>query len=107
MIWISKSNFVPVDKKTFFQTCSIRVSISSEVALPLFKKKLLCFDEILAPPITKSEQFESLMSFHAFLFSGFLNVLPQVLTLLGYFFSILPCNVTLNTIKSLSKLLPL
>ena len=103
-------NFV-LSQKNFFLTL-LRVSISSEVALPLFKKKLLCFDEILAPPITKSEQFESLMSFHAFLFSGFLNVLPQFLTLLGwlsfflfiklilffsisYFFSILPCSVTL------------
>jgi len=61
----------------------MRFSISVDVAFPLFKKKLLCFEEILAPPTVKFEQFENLINSQAFLFTGFLKVLPQVLILLG------------------------
>lgn len=86
MIFNSSSNSTPVFKKTCFLTFSIKISISADVALPLLIKKLLCLDEILAPPMLRPEQLEDSINSQAFLFCGFLNVLPQVLTLVGWLF---------------------
>ena len=41
--------------------------MSEEVALPLLTKKLLCFFEILAPPMVRSEHLESFINSQAFL----------------------------------------
>ena len=62
---------------------SINISISEDFAFPLFKKKLQCCSDSLAPPTLRLEQSDSLINSQAFLFPGFLNVLPQVLMLLG------------------------
>ena len=85
-----EDGFVQVLSKTLFFTCSINFSKSSDLAFPLLTKKLQCFWEIWASPTFIPAQPESLISFQAFLFSGFLKVLPQVLILDGcvnFFFS--------------------
>ena len=57
--------------------------MSEEVALPLLTKKLLCFFEILAPPMVRSEHLESFINSQAFLLFVFLKVLPHVFIWLG------------------------
>ena len=60
--------------------------MSSNLALPLFTKKLQCFSEIDASPNDFSSGTDSLINCHTFLsvwLIGFLNVLPLVFILVG------------------------
>ena len=84
IILISRSSLIPVLSNTFSLTFSINISISFELASPLFIKKLQCFSDNLAPPILKFSQPDCLISSQAFLLIGFLNVLPQVFILFGW-----------------------
>ena len=79
IILSSKSNLILCFSKTLLFTKLINFSISSEEAPPSLTKKLQCFFDMLAFPNDTRLQLELLINSQAFLFFGFLKVLPQVL----------------------------